>query len=168
MISWDTEVCQYMELIIREMKEAEYPLLDNFLYEAVFIPEGAVPPARTITALPELQVYIKDFGKGKDDIAYVAEVDEKVVGAVWCRIMDDYGHVDDKTPSLAMSILPEYRGKGIGTKLLATFFKALKGKGYKQLSLFVQKQNYAVGMYRKAGFQIVLESGDEFVMLMHL
>lgn len=157
-----------MELIIREIEKCEYPLLESFLYEAIFIPAGKAPLPRTVTTLPEMQVYIKDFGKGKDDIAYVAEVDEKVVGAVWCRIMDDYGHVDDKTPSLAMSILPEYRGKGIGTKLLATFFKALKGKGYKQLSLSVQKQNYAVGMYRKAGFQIVLESGDEFVMLMHL
>lgn len=79
--------------------------------------------------------------------------------------MKDYGNIDDKTPSLAMSILPRYRRKGIGTKLLATFLKAVKGNGYKQLSLSVQKQNYAVEMYRKAGFQIVSETEEEYVMI---
>lgn len=71
-----------MDLNIREMKKCEYPLLDNFLYEAIFIPDGAAPPPRTVTALPELQVYIRDFGTLKDDIAYIAEADGKVVGAV--------------------------------------------------------------------------------------
>lgn len=33
--------------------------------------------------------------------------------------MEDYGHIDVDTPSLAISLLPEYRGQGIGTKLLS-------------------------------------------------
>lgn len=45
---------------------------------------------------------ITDFGKKKDDIGLVAEVDKKVVGAVWVRIMDDYGHIDNDTPSFAI------------------------------------------------------------------
>lgn len=47
---------------------------------------------------PELQVYLTDFGKKKDDIGLAAEVDRKVIGAVWVRIMDDYGHINDITP----------------------------------------------------------------------
>jgi len=34
----------------------------------------------------------------------VAEIKEKIVGAVWARIMDDYGHIDDETPSFAISL----------------------------------------------------------------
>lgn len=49
-----------------------------------------------------MQVYIADFGKKKDDIGLVAEVDEKAVGAVWVRIMNDYGHIDNDTPSFAI------------------------------------------------------------------
>jgi len=40
----------------------------------------------------------------------VAEVDGKIVGAVWVRIMNDYGHIDNETPSLAISLYKEYRG----------------------------------------------------------
>ena len=36
-----------MDVTIREMQKQEYPLLDNFLYEAIFVPEGAEPPPKT-------------------------------------------------------------------------------------------------------------------------
>lgn len=45
--------------------------------------------------------------KKKGDICYVSECDNKIVGAVWVRIMDDYGHVDDETPSFAISLLSD-------------------------------------------------------------
>ena len=34
--------------IVRELRESEYPLLEDFLYEAIFIPEGVKPPDRSI------------------------------------------------------------------------------------------------------------------------
>ena len=80
-----------MDYTIREIQKQEYPLLDNFLYEAIFIPEGTEPPPKTIITSPELQIYIEHFGGLKDDWGLVAEIDEKVVGAVWVRIMNDYG-----------------------------------------------------------------------------
>ena len=45
----------------------------------------------------------------KADFALVAEVEQKIVGAVWVRIIHDYGHIDDETPSLAISLYKEYR-----------------------------------------------------------
>ena len=63
-----------------------------------------------------MQVYITDFGK-KEDIGLVAEIDKKIVGAVWVRIMDDYGHIDNDTPSFAISLYKDYRGFEIGTDL---------------------------------------------------
>ena len=93
-----------MDYTIREIQEQEYPLLDNFLYEAIFIPEGIEPPPKTIITSPELQIYVEHFGELKDDRGLVAEVDGKVVGAVWVRIMNDYGHIDNETPSLAISL----------------------------------------------------------------
>ena len=90
---------------IREMNKSEYPLLEKFLYEVIFIPEGADLPPQNIIELPELQVYIKNFGTDISDKAIVAEVKDRIVGAVWVRIMNDYGHVDDKTPSFAISLL---------------------------------------------------------------
>ena len=64
--------------------------------------------------------YVFEFGKRKDDRALVAEVQGNVVGAIWVRIMNDYGHIDNDTPSLAMSVFQKYRGQGIGTSLIVS------------------------------------------------
>ena len=88
-----------------------------------------------------------------------------MVGAVWTRIMNDYGHVDDETPSFAISLIPEYRGKGIGTWLMRNMLSLLKKQGFRQASLAVQKANYAVRMYRNVGFKTVDENDEEYIML---
>ncbi len=157
-----------MDYTIREIQKQEYPLLDKFLYEAIFVPEGIEPPPKTIITSPELQVYVAHFGESKDDWGFVAEVDDKIVGAVWVRIMDDYGHIDDKTPSLAISLYQEYRGFGIGTAMMKEILTLLKSHGYNQVSLSVQKANYAAKMYLKIGFEIVWENEEEYIMTFHL
>ena len=156
-----------MDYRIREIRENEYCILSEFLYEAIFIPEGTEKPPKSIIEQPELQVYIADFGKS-DDWCLVAEVKEKIVGAVWVRIMNDYGHIDDETPSFAISLYEEYRNMGIGTVLMRDMLEFLKNKGYKQTSLSVQKANYAVRMYQKVGFEVIDENEEEYIMLCRL
>ena len=153
---------------IRRMAESEYGLLRDFLYEAIFIPEGVAAPPRDITGLPELQVYISGFGTKTGDIALAAEADGKVVGAVWVRIMDDYGHIDDDTPSFAISLYKEYRSLGIGTAMMKAMLAELKSTGYSRASLAVQKANYAVKMYKKVGFVTVDENDEEYIMVCEL
>ena len=152
-------------VLIRKLCTEEAGLLKDFLYEAIFIPEGVEPPPRDIVERPELRVYYEYFGRGAADHCLVAEADGHVVGAVWTRIMKDYGHVDDETPSFAISLIPEYRGKGIGTRLMLNMLKLLKEQGFKQASLAVQKENYAVQMYKNVGFEIADENDEEFIML---
>lgn len=125
-----------MDYRIREIKESEYQILPNFLYEAIFIPEGTEKPSKSIIEQPELQIYVADFGK-EDDWCLAAEMKEKIVGAVWVHIMNDYGHIDDETPSLAISLYEEYRNLGLGTALMKEMRRFLKNKGYKQVSLSV-------------------------------
>lgn len=156
-----------MDYIIREIGKKEYPILPDFLYEAIFIPEGTEKPPKSIVRQSELQVYTADFGKA-DDWCLVAEIKGQVAGAVWARIMNDYGHIDDETPSLAISLYKEYRRLGIGTALMGAMLQFLRKKGYKQVSLSVQKANYAVCMYRKAGFKVVDENEEEYIMLCRL
>ena len=154
-----------MEYSIRKIKENEYSVLEDFLYEAIFIPKGVSAPPREIINRPELQVYIADFGKRTGDMGLVAEADNKIVGAVWVRIMNDYGHIDDKTPSFAVSLYKEYRGHGIGTALMKEMLEVLRRAGYRQASLAVQKENYAVKMYLNIGFQIFDENEEEYIMI---
>lgn len=156
------------EYIIRNLGMDETELLKDFLYEAIFIPEGIEPPERDIVEKPELRVYTDDFGTRKGDNCLVADLDGKVIGAVWTRIMNDYGHLDDETPSFAISLYKEYRGQGIGTQMMVKMLELLKQQGYERTSLAVQKANYAVKMYEKVGFKIIDENDEEYIMVCEL
>ncbi|MCI9256373.1 N-acetyltransferase family protein [Acutalibacter sp.] len=154
-----------MNYIIRTLYPSEYFLLEEFLYQAIFVPKGQQPPPRSVLQSPALRVYVDGFGQSPHDRAFAAVAEGRVAGAVWVRIMDDYGHVDSETPSFALSLLPEFRGQGLGTALLHAMLDQLRQAGYAQASLAVQKDNYAARMYQRAGFQILRETEEEFIMV---
>lgn len=165
-----------MDFIIREFRKDEYPLLKDFLYDAIFVPDNpdhtpGTPPERSVIySTPLLYNSFTNFGSLPDDYALAADVGGKPVGAVWMRIVEEYGHYDDQTPSLTFSVKKEYRRQGIGTALLAAIVKAAKEKGYKKISLSCQKANFAVKIYQKAGFEIVGDGADdsEYMMIQRL
>ena len=150
--------------VIREIRTEEIPLLNDFLYEAIFIPEGVPAPPRSIIENEDLQVYVRDFGKKADDRCLVAEIDGRIVGAVWTRVMNEYGHIADDTPSLAISLYEDFRNRGICTELLREMIQLLRQDGYRQVSLSVQKANYAARMYQRAGFEVLKEKEEEYLM----
>lgn len=156
------------DLRIRPARVTEYPLLKRFLYEAIFVPEGAPPPERSVVEYPELRLYVENFGAQADDHCLVAVTEGNVVGMVWSRIMEDYGHVDAATPSLAIAVLRAYRGRGIGTRLLAAMLKVLGDCGYRRTSLSVQKQNPARRLYRRLGYDVLCENETDLIMVRQL
>jgi ribosomal protein S18 acetylase RimI-like enzyme len=153
-------VCEYTHPKVRVMRESDYVCLSEFCYQAIFIPERVTPPPRSIVNKPELFVYIKDFGTQPGDFGVVAEQDGQVVGAAWTRIIPAYGHIDDATPKLAISVLPEYRGCGAGTKMMKRLFGILLDNGYTRTSLSVQTDNPAARFYERLGYQITGEKLD--------
>lgn len=152
-----------LNVVIREIKNVEMSHLNNFLYDAIFIPEDQEKPDKEIIKLPELSRYIKDFGK-ETDLCLVAVLNEELIGAIWTRLFSEeqkgFGFVDLKTPELSMSVSENYRKKGIGTKMLKEMFNKLTLLEYDQVSLSVDKQNFAMRLYQKFGFETV-ESDDK-------
>ena len=47
---------KYVSYRIRKLRQEEIKILDDFLYEAIFIPEGTKAPPKEIIKEPELQV----------------------------------------------------------------------------------------------------------------
>lgn len=160
-----------LNCLIRPLKTEEIPLLDAFMYEAIFQKEGAPLLPREIIHRPELKIYFEHFGRN-DDHCFVAETGGSVVGAVWVRILSGeikgYGNVDDQTPEFAISILKPYRNAGIGTQLMQAMITHLKQLGYEKASLSVEKENYAYRMYEKLGFRIIEEPGHDYLMVIDL
>ena len=160
-----------MKYQIRPIKTYELHLLQDFLHEAIFQRDEQNPIPRDVIERSEIKVFIEGFGK-KDDLCLVAEEDDKIIGAVWTRILagkvKGFGNIDDNTPEFAISLYKEYRGKGIGTQLMQSMLDLLREKGYTKTSLAVQKDNYAVKMYLKVGFSILGENDHEYIMVCEL
>ena len=148
-------------------KESEIDL-SSFLYDAIFVRKGETPPPYSIVEKEELKVYTENFGSKKDDHLLYAEEDGKIVGCVWVRVMDDYGHIDDETPSLAISVKKEYRNRGIGRRLMEEMLSLLSSLGYRRTSLSVQKENYALRLYQSLGYRIHSDKDEEYIMVKDL
>jgi ribosomal protein S18 acetylase RimI-like enzyme len=111
---------------------------------------------------PDLFRYVKDWGRN-EDIGFVA-IDNTPIGAAWLRLFTSedrgFGYVDDRTPELAIAVFPEYRGKGIGTKLL-THIVEYAGDLYPAISLSVRANNPVISLYQRLGF--VKVDGSEII-----
>jgi len=155
-------------MTIRPITPDNFPLLERFGYEAIFIPPGEAPPPWEIVFEPGVFMYIDQFGSLPDDCGLIAELDGRAVGAAWVRCIKGYGYVDDATPELALSVLPEHRRQGIGTALMTQLFAELRQRGYARTSLAVQKANPAARLYLRLGYEIIAEKEEEFLMLKQL
>ena len=65
-----------------------------------------------------------------------------------------YGFVDEETPELAVAVVPNARGKGVGTALLTALLDRARADGYAALSLSVDRANEgAIALYEQHGFE---------------
>ncbi|MDR1403686.1 MAG: GNAT family N-acetyltransferase [Tannerellaceae bacterium] len=157
----------------RFFTQDDFPLLEDLLYEAIFQPEGAEPLPRDVIKKPYMDIYIRDFGKRQGDFCVFSELNGKTVGGAWLRRIDGkikgYGYVDSQTPELVIAVFKKYRSLGIGTGLMYNIIELalINGTGgYKQISLSVDKTNYAVKMYKNFGFEIAKENERDYIMVL--
>jgi GNAT superfamily N-acetyltransferase len=156
-----------MAIKIRALTLEDAPFLREALYHAIFVPPDTEPPARSIIDLPELAVYIEDFGTRTGDVGVLALDGATPVGAAWARLMRGFGFIDGATPELSIALLPNYRGSGIGTGLLKALLAALTPTA-SRVSLSVQMSNPAFRLYQRLGFQMVDRDGDSAIMVLSI
>ncbi|MEP7285596.1 MAG: GNAT family N-acetyltransferase [Chloroflexota bacterium] len=154
---------------VRPLTSTDEPFLWEMLYLAIYVPEGTPPPSRDILKLPEIAKYVQHWGRSDDAglIAIDAET-RNPIGAVWLRqfLENDkgYGYVADDIPELSIAVLPKYRGKGLGTRLLGDLITAMTPKS-RPISLSVDATNPAVVLYKRFGFETVGINGTSLTML---
>jgi len=115
-----------------------------------------------------VQLYVKAWGR-PGDTAMIALLDGFPVGAAWFRLFREtapgYGFVDEQTPELAVAVVPNARGKGVGSALLAALLERARADGHEALSLSVDRHNKgAIALYEQVGFRRLAETPDSFTL----
>lgn len=156
-----------MKITIRALTIEDEPFLWEMLYQAIYVPEGASAPPRSIVYQPELAWYVQGWGRKGDCGLLASNGAGQPVGAAWLRLPQaephGYGYVDDETPELSMALLPDYRGQGIGTQLFEQLFSS--PCSHAKVSLSVSVNNPARRLYERVGFVEAAQNGDSLTMI---
>ena len=159
-------------MTIRKIAENEIGFLKEMLYEAIFVDDGQPKLPKSIIEEPTLKKYIDNFGSDKFDLCLVAVENGELIGACWGRLFKEknkgYGFLDSETPELSIAIKEQYRNKGIGTKLIEAIGQLYREIEIKSISLSVDRENLSVGLYKRIGFKVMLETEKSIVMRMEL
>lgn len=122
-----------------------YEALAELARERIYIEMIEAPPLAKIT---KFQVEHID----KNGPVYYAVDNNKVVG--WCDVFPEENPRKSHRGSLGMGLLPEFRGKGLGSKLLAAVLDHAKKIGLEKVELQVYTTNQpAIALYKKYGFE---------------
>ena len=153
---------------VQPITPADEPFLWEMLYQALYAPEGSAPFPRDVVRHPAISRYVQGWGRPDDSGFLAVEGNrEQPVGATWIRLLTGdnkgYGYVDDATPELSIAVMPEHRGRGVGTSLLLHLLSAVKGR-YPAISLSVSADNPALRLYQRLGFAVVKTSGTSLTM----
>ena len=151
-------------VVVRRGGAQDVRFLRDMLHHAYYWKERAPD-----TGPGPVAIYVKAWGR-RGDTAVIAIDKGFPVGAAWYRLFEGqrpgYGFVDEGTPELAIAVVPNARGKGVGTALLAALLERARGDGYAGISLSVDRANAgAMELYERHGFRRVAEDADSVTML---
>lgn len=155
---------------IRSLTAQDEPFLWEMLYQAIYVPAGQPLPDRAILAEPSIARYVTGWSRRPGDLGFAAlePLGQQPVGAAWLRLFTrlepGYGFVAGDIPELSAAVLPDYRGQGLGTRLIGALLHAAAGS-CKAVSLSVSSANPAFRLYRKLGFEVVSEQDASLTML---
>lgn len=157
---------------LRPADAADAAFLLRMLVAAVAWRPGTVAPsADDVLAAPELAHYVAGWPR-TDDLGVVADVEGRPVGAAWLRHFpaDDpgYGFVDPAVPELSVGVEPDWRGRGVGTRLIEALLHAAGAAGVTAVSLSVEPQNPALRLYERLGFARVGGTGGSLTLVRRL
>jgi ribosomal protein S18 acetylase RimI-like enzyme len=154
-------------VVVRRGGPQDLRFLRDMLHHAYYWKERAPDSGPGPVAL-----YVKAWGR-RGDTAVIALDEGFPVGAAWYRLFErdrpGYGFVDEQTPELAIAVVPNARGKGIGSALLEALLERARGDGHAAISLSVDGANSgAIELYERHGFRAVAGDGVSMTMLAHL
>jgi len=150
---------------IREAKADDGSFMTEMLVEAVnWSPEWKRKSRSRVLATHKTAHYIVGWPHDTD-LGVVAETDGERIGAAWLRFLSatdpGYGFVAADIPELTLGVATKWRGRGVGRALLRAIADHAQSAGIRQISLSVERKNFAQKLYLSEDYQIIDSTGRD-------
>jgi ribosomal protein S18 acetylase RimI-like enzyme len=150
-----------MQFSIRPVTQGDAPFLWEMIYYAARMSEDGATNPDPARLDPNLNLYVNDWGRPGDCGVIACDLQSsRKLGTAWVRLITGhksyYGYYDDVTPALAIAVLPEVTGQGVGSVLLEHLIETVRGK-VPAIVLTVRNDNPARHLYERSGFIVVGE-----------
>ena len=159
------------EVIVRPASADDREFLERMLAVAAdWRPGTPVRPVEQVLSDPHLARYV-DAWPRPGDFGVIAEgAQGRPLGAAWCSHLPadapGYGFVAVTVPEISIGVVAEARGEGIGRGLMRRLIDEARDRGVTQLSLSVELDNHALGLYSDLGFSVVSEESGAATMIL--
>jgi GNAT superfamily N-acetyltransferase len=149
--------------VIRRAAAEDGPFLADMLVEAAnWSADWKKKSRRRVLSAPATAHYIAGWPRDTD-LGVIAEADRAPVGAAWLRFLPaadpGYGFVAPGVPELTIGVAGDWRRRGVGRALLRALAGQARSVGIRQISLSVERKNFAQKLYFSEGYQVV-DSSD--------
>jgi ribosomal protein S18 acetylase RimI-like enzyme len=155
---------------VRRARDADFAFMAEILTAAAFWRGEPTERTQDALAIPVFAHYLEGWPR-TGDLGVIAE-QPMPVGAAWLRHFTSadpgFGYVDDQTPEMTIGVVPDVRGRGLGTALLRGLITEARTAGIQAISLSVEPDNRATRLYGRHGFQQLAEVDGAWTMLLRL
>lgn len=143
---------------IRPAVQADGGFLGDMVVEAANWRGGGARPRHEVISSAEHSRYLTGWMR-PGDTGFVAEdLRGEPIGAAWYRMLPrsepGFGWVGTGVPELIIGVRPIWRAHGVGRALLQRLCESARAQGFARLSLSVERDNFAVTLYRSEGFAV--------------
>ena len=148
-------------------------IVDTLVAAFNWSPDSKPLSRERILAMPEIAKYVDGWPRATDlsvvavaaDAGRAEAADGELAGAAWLRFFTadapGYGFVAPDVPELTIGVTERWRGRGVGRALMRDITSRARTAGIRQISLSVERKNYAQRLYLSEGFRIVDDTGRD-------
>jgi len=158
-----TVMVEPINVVVRRATPDDVPFIQLMLYEAANRPGDTWPTFVESMNDPRNRRFWVDWPR-KGDMGWIAESQASPIGAVWIRCFSgaDLSLVDEpEVPVLAIGVVADHRGRGVGGLLMDALVQAAREDGIREIALTTGLFNEpALRLYRRCGFTETLRRED--------
>jgi ribosomal protein S18 acetylase RimI-like enzyme len=140
-----------LNITFKELKKKDVELHKEFIYVALWDSPDETRRSRSVLSTPKVEAYYINWGQ-PNDVGLIAYYDGLAAGLIQLRVKESITKEYAEYPELAIAVLPQYQGRGIGNLMYSKLVSKVESQ-HSGIRLGVNPKNeVAIKLYKKLDF----------------